>query len=666
MTLAGGALATPALVLAVVFGAAQTRPGKAWLAQELGALLSDPAERVTIDRITGLVPFDVTIGRIEVTDRQGPRVVIDDAVLEIEPVQLLAARLTGQVMARRIAIERPPEQRTSFDYGVFLRMPVDVRIERLQLARVELGKAMLGHPLAATVTASGELTRGHAAASLDLHAIDGSSGTIKVNAAYDAQRSRLDLDANVDEPEGEVLAGLLDRSEKIPLTLHLVGHGALDDWHGRLSATTGNGAALDAALDIARTSAYRITTQGSAQLASLLPSRLIPLIGDHAQFSATIDINAAAIALGSCDVEVAAGRIAAQGRLDRISSAVAATATLKLSDIAALGPLLAAQTGGALSASVELAGTLAAPTVHVSVSADGLSVDRTRIAHTEAAFDARLAGGGADPASQIAVDARGVIGGAETTEFPLPRAVGDHIDWHLAGDFDRRSSRFAVQSLSISTGSAAVALKGEVGPAGASGHVHLDGANIADFVDLFNGGRLALDADVEATSDGAANAVLSGALHDPATGAPALDATLGSDVKFAGTVRRLGDGSVSLSNAKLEGAGAAIAGSALRSSDGKIATDFSVALPRLATLDARIAGRATIAGHLEGLPPKLSGSAVLTADALTAGPVRIERVEAKITIADTGKPAGRLDAKFRSAGLGGSVTADAALAPGGM
>ncbi|HYM01564.1 MAG TPA: translocation/assembly module TamB domain-containing protein, partial [Stellaceae bacterium] len=74
----------------------------------------------------------------------------------------------------------------------------------------------------------------------------------------------------------------------------------------------------------------------------------------------------------------------------------------------------------------------------------------------------------------------------------------------------------------------------------------------------------------------------------------------------------------------------------------------------------------TIAGHLEGLPQTMSGSVVLTADALTAGSVRIERVEAKITIADTGKPGGRLDAKFRRAGLDGSVTADAALAPGGM
>src|SRR5258707_13060255 len=110
LKIGGGTLLGVVLALALGFGLLQTALGRAWLAQILGGRLSSPAERVTITGIGGLVPFDMRIGKVELADAQGPRVVVADAVLAIAPVDLLAFRLRlRDIGARAIRVERPAQ-----------------------------------------------------------------------------------------------------------------------------------------------------------------------------------------------------------------------------------------------------------------------------------------------------------------------------------------------------------------------------------------------------------------------------------------------------------------------------------------------------------------------------------------------------------------------------
>ena len=61
-----------ALVIAVLFGALQTAPGKAFLASALSRALSRSADvEVRVGRIRGWIPGNVRIDRLEIGDAQG-------------------------------------------------------------------------------------------------------------------------------------------------------------------------------------------------------------------------------------------------------------------------------------------------------------------------------------------------------------------------------------------------------------------------------------------------------------------------------------------------------------------------------------------------------------------------------------------------------------------
>src|SRR5690349_10201313 len=91
---AGGGLLAVLLLLALAFALLQTGPGKRWLAGTLSTAMSSDGERAVITDIGGLVPFNMTIARIEMLDDQGPRALVENAALVIAPADLLKGTLT--------------------------------------------------------------------------------------------------------------------------------------------------------------------------------------------------------------------------------------------------------------------------------------------------------------------------------------------------------------------------------------------------------------------------------------------------------------------------------------------------------------------------------------------------------------------------------------------
>src|ERR1700679_2501896 len=105
--LGGGILAVLGL-LALALALLQTGAGKAWLAAEIGTILSDPGQPVTVSGLEGTVPFDLRVASIVFADAAGPRLSIADAQIEISPRGLLAGRLDiSRIAARSIIVERP-------------------------------------------------------------------------------------------------------------------------------------------------------------------------------------------------------------------------------------------------------------------------------------------------------------------------------------------------------------------------------------------------------------------------------------------------------------------------------------------------------------------------------------------------------------------------------
>ena len=655
---AGLGVAGLGLLLALAFGLAQTAPGRELLAAALGRALADPDEHITITGLAGFIPFDMTVERVEIADARGPRLIVSGVAVTLAPADLLAGRLTLRHLdAREVEILRPAEG-SHTDLAALLRPPLPLRLEEGRIDRLVIGAAFAGEPVGATVSASGRLGGGAAAADIDLHRIDAVPGEAKLHLALAGTPPRLTLQGDIEEPSGRLLAGLLGQTQPLPVSVHLSGDGPLVDWHGSLDAKAGPAATLQADFTIA---GQRYTATGKAQLQALLPPALQQLGAGTASFNVAAELAGDRVAVQRLTLATPIAKLDASGRFDRASTALAGEGEIELADLGALTPLIGAEASGSATLSLALGGSLRAPVARLTLSGERLALAGNRVAAAHATADIGVTGDALDPASPIELSASGDASGLAPAAASLPGGLGQRLDWRLSARLDRAAGRIDIHKLSASdAGSSLVAQAG--GSSGAiAGEAMLTVPDIARFAGAERHGALRLAGDFRAAADGSAVAALSGTLSEPRSGTELIDRLLGSEARIGATIRRASDGALSASEISLDGAEVRLTASAERRADGRIAADYRASLPRLAALAPDLAGSAVVAGTAKGALESLAAQATLSVARLSVGPARLDRLEARLEIPDLALRAGRVEASFRGAGLDGTASADGRL-----
>ena len=648
------------LPLALVFALAQTPPGRAVIEAALARIFAGPGERATVTGIAGLVPFDMTIGRIEIDDSQGARIVVQDAALDLTPADLLKGRLTlRRLSAREVDVARPSATPSNFDLSRLLNPPLSVRLEQLRIDRLVIGPAIAGERVVASLSADGSIGGGSATADLDLRRVD-APGAAKFHLALAGTPPKLDVQGEVNEPSGRLLADALGRSEPLPLTLHLAGEGPLADWHGSLALSAGAEAAIDAEFRISGDATRHITGTGEARLGTLPPPQLRPLLAGSIGFSAALDLGKDEIALTQLSVGDAAAQFTAQGHFARASRAVAAEAKLVLPDLGALTPLTRVPSAGAASLSLTLGGTTSAPVARLGLAGEHLAFGANRVAKAAATIDISSAGDPRDGASPIALSASGDLEGLLAAAGTLPGGMGERLDWRLGATLDRARRRLSSLEIAVEDAGSSLGAHAAGDAGGIAGSALLRVPDLGRIAGAGTAGSLALAADFNAAADGSGTAVLTGTIAGGKSGAAALDRLLGGKATIAGTLRRAADGAIAASEVSVDGENAGITASGKRGTDGKLEASYRVLLPRLAALDPSLAGEASIAGTLAGPAGALTASATLDANAPGSGSLRLDRLEARLT-ADLASMSGRLEASFSRGDLRGTASAEGAL-----
>jgi translocation and assembly module TamB len=660
-----------AVVPALVFGLAQTGPGKALVARVVEHALSKPTAQVTIDHLGGLVPFDMTIDKITVSDARGPWMVIDDAAVAVAPAALLQRRLTlRQLTARALRVERGSqsggsEGNSGVDLNSLLHPPIAVTIDRLQVERLTLGAALLGEPVTLALASHGSIGGGAAAADLALQRIDGTAGEARLHFAFGGNPLRLELDGEVAEPKGDLLAGLLDHPQPLPLTLHLAGDGPLADWHGQLAATAGREGKLQSELRIrGEAGGYHLAADGAAQVAALLPSAVRPVVGDDARFSAALDVTSAATTLGGLGVTIAAGSLSAQGRYEIATDTLSGTATLDAPDLTVLASLLGSESRGSASAKLVVEGKLAAPTAHLTLAGSGLAFGGNRSEHATAALDVKSLGDPFSDTTPLELSASGAFAGITLASTTLPSALGEQLDWRAAVRIDRHAQTVAVTDLAVADAGNTLSAQGRMEAGAIAAKAHLDMPDVGR-VGAGLSAALALDGEIRAAADGSATAALDGTLRPAAGEGSALAALVGPEATLRAHIERLADGALRARDVVVNGADLRFAGEAERAADGGVSATYRLILPRLAAIDTRIAGGATLTGEVSGpREAALTGRVMLSGDGLAFGTARFDDLSAQLALARLTEPKGRIEATFRARELAGSLSSDVALTNG--
>ncbi|MFG1465541.1 translocation/assembly module TamB domain-containing protein [Xanthobacter sp. DSM 24535] len=667
--LLGAAQAVAILLVAVIafalmaFGAVQTPPGKAFLARLGSELASTGGMRVTLSGLTGFVPGDIALARVELADPSGTFLELEDVRVRWSPLALLSGTVDVSLMeAARMNVLRAPDLPPpaepvppSSGNGFALRVIVD----RLALARIDLAEPVLGRKAQLQFEGGVRLMEPAKGISLqfDLERRD-EPGSVAGTIRYVPEGRRLDLDLTAREPAGGLVARMAALEGLPPLDAQVKGSGPLENWRGTLNATAGSVLHLDGTAEIvAQGTSHLATLAMTGDLEKALPASFAPLFAGRTELSGavlvdpaltTLSIRRFALTTAGLKANVGGTLQTAEGTADLTFSATAGNA-------ASFSALLPGIGWTALKADGTVAGPLAAPRADVSVSAQGL---------TGAGYGAQgftlLARTTDDGKGGLNFRADGTAEGLSAADPSVAKALGPRGTFSAAGILPRTGAG-ELHDLAVALTGLDLTFAGRAGTQDIDGTLHMPRLDLATLAPLAGQplrGVVSLDAQVKRTgANGATALTLTGTSREVETGIAALDGLVGGAAQVAGGLSYAQDGALTVQDLKLDATGLALA------VNGKVdarAADLvgDLTLRDLARLDPRLEGQAQGRAGFSGNLTALNVLARLSVD---RGKAMGQPIEGLTVEADLRDLTGRLGGTARLAGqVGGKPARGAA------
>lgn len=232
--------------LGLLFAGLQTGAGKRLLARTISDLASSPTDRIVVTGLGGFIPTDMTVGRVEMADKDGTWLTVDDVGLRWSFTSLLGGRLRiDNLEARRIAVLRAPvsggEEPPPSDDGGMTGLPVGVDLRSLAIGQLHLGAALAGVDSDWKVAGHALLPADLAEGKLVLRADrTDASGQLAADVGFDLGRMTVDGELSLTEGQGGLVAALLERPDLEALSLRLAVRGDAQSGSGDLTLSAGD------------------------------------------------------------------------------------------------------------------------------------------------------------------------------------------------------------------------------------------------------------------------------------------------------------------------------------------------------------------------------------------------------------------------------------------
>ncbi|MFG1429112.1 translocation/assembly module TamB domain-containing protein [Roseixanthobacter glucoisosaccharinicivorans] len=649
----------------LAFGIVQTPPGKAFLARFASELASTNGLRVTLTGLTGFVPGDIALARVELADPKGNFLELEDLRLRWSPLALLSGTVdVALVQAARVNVLRAPDlpapaSPSGKGGGVALRVIVD----RLALDRIDLAEPVLGRKAQLQFEGGLRLMEPAKGISLkfDLERRD-EPGSVGGSIRYVPEARTLDLDLTAREPAGGLVARMAALEGLPPLDAQVKGSGPLEKWSGTLNATAGSVLRLEGTADIvAQGTSHLATLALTGDLQKALPANVASLFAGRTELAAAVLVDPALtvsirrFTLASAGLSATLGGTfqTAEGTADVKFSATAG-------DSAAFSVLLPGIGWRALTADGMVSGPLAAPRARVTASAQGI---------TGAGYGAQIltltARTTDDGAGGLTFRADAAADGLSAADPAVAKALGPRGTLALSGVLPQVGAP-EVRDLAVALNGLDLKFTGRAGADMIDGTVRMPRLDLAALAPLAHQplrGVIALDAEVKRVgSDGAIALKLNGSSRDVETGIAAADGLVGGAAQVAGGLSYAGDGALTVQDLKLDAAGVTLA------VNGKVdrrAADLigEVALRNLSRLDSRLEGAANGRAAFSGTLDALNVTARLSVD---QGKAMGQPISGLTLDADLKDLTGRIGGNARLAGQVGGKPArgSATLATG--
>ena len=258
----------------------QTAPGKRLLASAISSAASSPDQKIRITGIDGFVPTDLRVAQIEIADRTGPWLQVENAQLTWSFGSLLRRNLRVEILsASRIGVLRPPqEEQTAATPGGSggVRLPFDIDLQALQVDDLHLAAALGGIDSHWKITGNAAVARdlGEIRARLGADRLEGPNGRLTADLRVDRSPRKIAADITLDEDPGGMVAALMQRPDLPEISLKLSAQGDQQDGTAELTAKAATGRRRKAPCAGCRTA----TTPASSPRSRPAPSTFAPRV----------------------------------------------------------------------------------------------------------------------------------------------------------------------------------------------------------------------------------------------------------------------------------------------------------------------------------------------------------------------------------------------------
>ncbi len=664
----GYSILTVVAALVLVLVGLATPPGRSLVAGMIVRAGASAGVAVSIDSLTGWLPFSLGADRIVLADADGPFAEIEGLSVDIHTTALLVGSLSlDAITAERIALLRQPHLPASGGSKGAL-LPFAARA--VTVARLELGEALAGRP--AVLTLTGSLISGadgSLAAKVDARRIDGGTATLAATLARTDDKTPLTASVALQESADGILLGLMGRQSgpAYALDARLTTRG--DALAGDLSLKSAGAAHFAGRFLLSPAGdGTRLTLTGNGNLAELVPPDYAGLVAGP--IDVAVDAEWGSVTAGSPPrIVLHQGRIVT----DSVHASASGTLGGNATDLA-LRVNIANPNGG----------TVALPFLGAGAGMQSLS----------------LTGKGAPSGDTVRLDLVGHVAGMRMADISIPgvglsfaveaqrddplsdgtlpfglRVEADAVDTPTGrlvsradapllltadGTFDRTTGTAETQArLAVAGGT--LAFSGTAAAGAVKGRAS---ASFADLTALSPLAGRTLAGAINATADGTLSGsqaafTLSGTATNLEPGDARLARLLAGATKFAAKVRTEAASGIAVSDLAVDGAGVSARGSATFGA-GTIEASLNGSLVDLGRLAEQSTGAATFTLHASGAAarPDLEATIDAADGRLLDQPIHNARIALKGAPTDGGWQATlSLDGSLASRPLSGTATA---------
>ncbi|MBT9382636.1 translocation/assembly module TamB domain-containing protein [Pseudooceanicola sp. CBS1P-1] len=234
------ALACCALVLTLSVtpqAFAQDDDGQNFLSRTLQNALSGAGRDVKITGFKGALSSKATLAKMTIADDEGVWLELDNAELDWSRTALLTGKVkVNKLSAESLTLYRLPKSEETASApsaeapGFSIpSLPVSIEIGQLDIGKVDLKQPVMGEAAVLGVTGKASLAGGALDTALEIQRQD-KEGTVSLKAAYDPDAKNMAVDLKVQEPQGGLVATLMNLPGLPSVDLTVAGTGPLDNY----------------------------------------------------------------------------------------------------------------------------------------------------------------------------------------------------------------------------------------------------------------------------------------------------------------------------------------------------------------------------------------------------------------------------------------------------